>query len=80
MEKRTTKTNLKGKEVKMMKKILLVLMAIAMIATFGTMAQADTIQFNDTNLGWITVGSFDWTVGNALTDNLVSGPPPPGPG
>jgi hypothetical protein len=59
--------------VKKMKKMFIILMAIVMVTTFGSIAKADVIQFNDTNLGWINVGSIDWTPGEALSDNYVTG-------
>lgn len=34
-------------------------------------AGGQTILFNDSRLGWITVGSFDWNVGNALADGAI---------
>ena len=51
-----------------MKKCFIVLLAVVLATvTFSTIVKADnTIQFKDTKLGDITVGSFDWTPGNAL--------------
>lgn len=78
MQKSMKRVNFIGKEVKGMKRILLILMAIATIFALGTSANAVTqnyIWFNDTDAGWIPVSSFDWLVGNAISIGSVPNQP-----
>jgi hypothetical protein len=66
--------NSEKKEVKMMKKIFVAFLAVVMTIGFGSMASAvdqNFISFNDSQLGWIDVYSFDWNVGNALSVGSV---------
>ncbi|TRO83335.1 flocculation-associated PEP-CTERM protein PepA [Trichloromonas acetexigens] len=54
-----------------MKKKLLALVVMALLlAPVGAMATS-LLSFNDTSLGWIDVGSWDWNVGNALAVGAV---------
>jgi len=72
MKKRTTKTNLKGKEVKMMKKILFMVLVAAML-TIGTTAHAFWVGqvWNETD-GWVNnIMGLDWSSsGSGNAENL----------
>jgi len=61
-----------------MKKRFVVLLALVTILALPVTSMAtDILSFNDTNLGWIDTGSWDWNVGNALAVDSVPLPQNP---
>jgi hypothetical protein len=46
--------------------ILFVVLLLLTVVMSATLEASVPIKFNDTKLGWISVGSFDWAVGNAV--------------
>ncbi|MEJ2254114.1 MAG: PEP-CTERM sorting domain-containing protein [Nitrospirota bacterium] len=60
-----------GKEVKIMKRSFIALLAAVMLLAFVPVAGADYITFDDPVAGPINVYSFDWNVGNALADGVL---------
>jgi hypothetical protein len=72
-KKISIRENLKWKEVKYMKKMLIMLMAVAMAFAFNSVAQADSMTFDSNGAAAggvkVTFSSLDWTPGNALAEN-----------
>lgn len=54
-----------------MKKKLLALVVMALFLVPVSAMATSLLSFNDTNLGWIDVATWDWTPGNALAKGAV---------